>query len=156
MDVVPWHLFNSFNSGHVFTCVRAFTSIQKPNALSKVVSCPKSTQLESSTSPFFTREKVTKDLTGWIIGSIGLLTTSPDQRAWASLDDPSSDASSTFLVSSLFDDIQTELTSPTGGISYLQSCIDKKDFASILEFTKVYDLDFRKEKMGKTRQSLQD
>jgi len=76
--------------------------------------------------------------------------------AGATLDNTPSFSSSTLVIASLFDEIQNELISPSGGISYLQSCIDSKDFTSILEFTKTYDLDFRKEKMGKARKSLQD
>ena len=50
-------------------------------------------------------------------------------------------------VQKAFDVIRYELEDSKGGISYLQSCVDKADFDSILEFTKMYDLEFRKAKM---------
>jgi hypothetical protein len=50
-------------------------------------------------------------------------------------------------VQRAFDAIRYELEDSKGGISYLQSCVDKADYESILEFTKTYDLEFRKAKM---------
>lgn len=128
----------------------------KVNTVS-IITCQQASQPESihSHTPI-TRAKLNNDIAKSILVSIGILTASFNKPAWASGDVPSSYSSSTILISSLFDDVETELTSPSGGISYLQSCIDSKDFTSILEFTKAYDLDFRKEKMGKARKSLQD
>ena len=95
-----------------------------------------------------TRTTLNKNIGSFFLASIGLSYHSPAQAL--------SSFSTTFLISSLFDDIQNELTSPSGGIAYLQSCIDTRDFTSILDFTKEYDIDFRKEKMGKARKTLQD
>jgi hypothetical protein len=50
-------------------------------------------------------------------------------------------------VKQAFDAIRYELENSEGGISYLQSCVDKTDYDAIFEFTKTYDLEFRKAKM---------
>jgi hypothetical protein len=50
-------------------------------------------------------------------------------------------------VKQAFDAIRYELEDSNGGIPYLQSCVDKIDYNSIFEFTKTYDLEFRKAKM---------
>jgi len=53
-----------------------------------------------------------------------------------------------------FDAIRYELYDPKGGVAYMQSCIDKNDFASLLEFTKQYDQVLRKAAMGKAKKLL--
>jgi len=60
------------------------------------------------------------------------------------------------MVDLSFEAVRSELESSTGGIAYLKSCIDKKDYDAILEFTKTYDLEFRKAKMVKARKMLDD
>jgi hypothetical protein len=136
------------------SCAQAFSVIQKVNSLSySKISCHKSSQSDFDFA--ITRSKLNKTIGSFILSSLGLLL-SDKAPAGASLDNTPSFSSSTLVIASLFDEIQNELISPSGGISYLQSCIDSKDYASILEFTKTYDLDFRKEKMGKARKSLQD
>ena len=60
----------------------------------------------------------------------------------------------TETISSAFGDVRFELESPAGGITTLKTYIDSTDFASILEFTKYYDLEFRKAKMVKARKLI--
>ncbi len=53
-----------------------------------------------------------------------------------------------------FQNVRDQLESPDGGVKYLQSLIEKEDFEGIMEFTKNYDLEFRKAKMVKARKLL--
>ena len=50
-------------------------------------------------------------------------------------------------VTAAFDAIRFELEDPRGGIPYLQRQVDESNYEAILEFTKTYDLEFRKAKM---------
>lgn len=59
------------------------------------------------------------------------------------------------VVTSTFAPIKYELNDPNGGVAYLQGRIDAKDFAGVLEFTKSYDLEFRKLRMGRAKKLLQ-
>ena len=54
-------------------------------------------------------------------------------------------------VAAAFQAVRDELESPEGGVKILQGLVEKEDFAGIMEFTKGYDLEFRKAKMGKAR-----
>jgi hypothetical protein len=54
------------------------------------------------------------------------------------------------------DFIRNEMVDPAGGVAYLQSCIDKKDFTAIFEFTPSYDQKLRKGGMGKAKKFLED
>jgi hypothetical protein len=58
-------------------------------------------------------------------------------------------------VKQAFDEVRYELTDPNGGVTYLQQKADEKDFAALMEFTRTYDLEFRKLKMGKAKKLLQ-
>lgn len=58
-------------------------------------------------------------------------------------------------VQASFDAIRYELQSPEGGVSYMQARIDAQDWAGLLEFTKTYDQELRKLKMGKAKKLLQ-
>ena len=60
------------------------------------------------------------------------------------------------VVTTTFDAIRYELSDPNGGVSYMQQRIDESDFAGLLEFTKGYDLELRKLKMGKAKKLLQE
>lgn len=58
-------------------------------------------------------------------------------------------------VKQAFDTVRYELTDPNGGVSYLQQKADEKDFAALMEFTKTYDQELRKLRMGKAKKLLQ-
>lgn len=58
-------------------------------------------------------------------------------------------------VSTTFDPIKYELLDPNGGVSYMQGRIDAQDWAGLLEFTKTYDQELRKLRMGKAKKLLQ-
>eukprot|EP00429_Kryptoperidinium_foliaceum_P050652 CAMPEP_0176115846 /NCGR_PEP_ID=MMETSP0120_2-20121206/58177_1 /TAXON_ID=160619 /ORGANISM="Kryptoperidinium foliaceum, Strain CCMP 1326" /LENGTH=169 /DNA_ID=CAMNT_0017450087 /DNA_START=140 /DNA_END=646 /DNA_ORIENTATION=+ len=58
-------------------------------------------------------------------------------------------------VASTFDAIRYELENPEGGVSYMQKRIDEQDWAGLMEFTKTYDLELRKLRMGKAKKLLQ-
>lgn len=59
------------------------------------------------------------------------------------------------VVKKAFDEIRYELTDPNGGLAYLQRKADEEDFAALMEFTKTYDQELRKLKMGKAKKLLQ-
>lgn len=77
------------------------------------------------------------------------------ESAKAVADANSSNPTSTVVVDP-FDKVRFELSDPQGGVAYLQSCVDKEDYAAILEFTKTYDQVLRKGGMGKAKKLLQD
>jgi len=58
------------------------------------------------------------------------------------------------MVKASFAAVREQLESPDGGIQTLQSLIEKEDYDAILEFTKYYDLEFRKAKMVKARKFI--
>jgi hypothetical protein len=53
-----------------------------------------------------------------------------------------------------WDDLKFELHDPKGGVSIMQSRIDDQDFVGLMEFTKGYDLDVRKLKIGRCKAYL--
>ena len=57
-------------------------------------------------------------------------------------------------VQKAFDVIRYELEDPNGGVAYMQSCVDKVDYAALLEFTKGYDLELRKAKMSQAKKKF--
>ena len=59
------------------------------------------------------------------------------------------------MVKQAFDEVRYELSDPNGGVAYLQQKADEKDFAALMEFTKTYDQELRKLKMGKAKKLLQ-
>lgn len=59
------------------------------------------------------------------------------------------------VVTKTFDPIRYELTDPKGGVAYMQTKIDEKDFVGLMEFTKGYDLELRKLRMGTAKKLLQ-
>jgi len=54
-------------------------------------------------------------------------------------------------ISQAFLAVRYELESPEGGIKNLEELVAKEDFEEIMEFTKYYDLEFRKARMVKAR-----
>jgi hypothetical protein len=58
-------------------------------------------------------------------------------------------------VKTLYDDIRYELENPKGGVAYMQARVDDKDFEGLMEFTRTYDLELRKLRMGKAKKLLQ-
>lgn len=56
------------------------------------------------------------------------------------------------VIAKSFQNVRDELEK--GGIVELGALIEKEDFNGIMEFTKEYDLDFRKAKMGKARKFI--
>lgn len=57
-------------------------------------------------------------------------------------------------ISASFQAVRDELEAPDGGMKSLEVLIGTEDFSGIMEFTKGYDLEFRKAKMGKARKFL--
>jgi len=60
------------------------------------------------------------------------------------------------VVMQCFNNVRYELVDSQGGVSYMQGRIDTKDWVGLLEFTKSYDLELRKLRMGKAKKLLQD
>lgn len=58
-------------------------------------------------------------------------------------------------VKIVYDEIRYEIQNPKGGVAYMQGRIDDKDFEGLMEFTKTYDLELRKLRMGKAKKLLQ-
>ncbi|MGK3734083.1 MAG: hypothetical protein ACI90V_000920 [Bacillariaceae sp.] len=58
-------------------------------------------------------------------------------------------------VTERFNTVRYELQDPQGGVSYMQGRIEKEDFEGLLEFTRSYDLELRKLRMGKAKKLLQ-
>lgn len=59
------------------------------------------------------------------------------------------------LVKTTFDQIRYEISDPKGGVAYMQQKIDEQDFEGLIEFTRGYDLEMRKLRMGKAKKLLQ-
>mmetsp|Transcript_6404 Transcript_6404/g.9388 ORF Transcript_6404/g.9388 Transcript_6404/m.9388 type:complete len:207 (+) Transcript_6404:85-705(+) len=57
-------------------------------------------------------------------------------------------------IDKAFQDVRDQLESPDGGVQNLKSLVEKEDFDNIMEFTKYYDLEFRKAKVVKARRLL--
>ena len=57
-------------------------------------------------------------------------------------------------VQQAFDRIRFELEDPEGGVAYMQSCVDRRDYAALLEFTKTYDLELRKAKLSAAKKKF--
>jgi hypothetical protein len=58
------------------------------------------------------------------------------------------------MVAASFQAVRDELEAPNGGIKSLEDLVAKEDFAGLMDFTKGYDLEFRKAKMGKARKFI--
>lgn len=59
-------------------------------------------------------------------------------------------------VTECFDFIRFELENAEGGVAYMQGRIDGGDFEGLLDFSKSYDLEFRKRRFGAAKKLLQD
>jgi hypothetical protein len=59
------------------------------------------------------------------------------------------------LVKATFDPIRYEISDPKGGVAYMQQQIDAQDFTTLIDFTRGYDLEMRKIRMGKAKKLLQ-
>jgi len=57
-------------------------------------------------------------------------------------------------ITAAFQAVRYQLESPNGGVKELQALVEKEDFEAIMIFTRDYDLEFRKAKMGKARKLL--
>merc|ERR1719410_1385683 len=57
-------------------------------------------------------------------------------------------------LSEAFKKVNDELTSTSGGIQTLTTMIENKEWENIKEYTKNYDIEFRKEMMGSTRKLI--
>lgn len=60
------------------------------------------------------------------------------------------------VVTETFDFIRFELENPEGGVAYMQGRIDKEDLEGLLEFSKTYDLEFRKRRFGGAKKLMKD
>jgi hypothetical protein len=89
------------------------------------------------------------------IGAVSMIvcTTTPVTAAAA---DEKMELPSKETVIQSFDAIRYELQDSNGGVSYMQSKIDQQDFTALMEFTKTYDLELRKKRMGTAKKLLQD
>lgn len=57
-------------------------------------------------------------------------------------------------LSDAFNKVKNELTSSSGGMSILTTMINNKEWENVKEFTKNYDLEFRKAMMGSARKLI--
>lgn len=58
------------------------------------------------------------------------------------------------IVTQTFAPIKFELSDPQGGVATMQSRIDANDFAGLMEFTRTYDLEMRKLRMGRAKKLM--
>ena len=85
--------------------------------------------------------------------AVVVLTTSIPVQA----QEETSDKDGSSAVHDAFQRVRMELEDPnTGGVQYLQNAIDREDFASVLEFSKQYDLQLRKAGMVRAKKLLTD
>jgi hypothetical protein len=82
--------------------------------------------------------------------------TNPVTATAAAANDDDMELPSKETVTKSFDAIRYELQDSNGGVSYMQSKIDQQDFVALMEFTKTYDLELRKKRMGTAKKLLQD
>mmetsp|Transcript_14908 Transcript_14908/g.30896 ORF Transcript_14908/g.30896 Transcript_14908/m.30896 type:complete len:223 (+) Transcript_14908:90-758(+) len=59
-------------------------------------------------------------------------------------------------VTVAFDFIRFELNNSEGGVAYMQGRIDQEDLEGLLEFSRTYDLEFRKRRFGGAKKLFQD
>ena len=59
-------------------------------------------------------------------------------------------------IEKYFNDVRYELEDPEGGIPRIENALANRDWGFIKEFTKGYDLDLRKKKMGYARKMMTD
>jgi hypothetical protein len=59
------------------------------------------------------------------------------------------------LVINTFAPIKYELLDPNGGVAIMQGRIDEQDFIGLMDFTRTYDLEMRKLRMGRAKKLLQ-
>lgn len=59
-------------------------------------------------------------------------------------------------VTECFDFIRFELDNSEGGVAYMQGRIDQEDLEGLLEFSKTYDLEFRKRRFKAAKKLMQD
>lgn len=59
-------------------------------------------------------------------------------------------------VASAFGAVRYELESPEGGVATLTALVEAEDYTAVMDFTRDYDLEFRKAKMGRARKLLTD
>lgn len=57
------------------------------------------------------------------------------------------------VVRAAFDKVQKQVAE---GVAYMQECIDRKDFAALMEYSKTYDQILRKGAMGTAKKMLED
>jgi hypothetical protein len=57
-------------------------------------------------------------------------------------------------VTTTFGSIRYELQNPEGGVNYMQGRIDAQDFPGLMDFTRTYDLELRKLRMGRAKKLL--
>lgn len=76
----------------------------------------------------------------------------PSSPAWAAED---IELPTKEVVATAFDSIRFELADPSGGVAIMQQRIDEKDFPGLMEFTRTYDLELRKLRMGRAKKLLQ-
>lgn len=57
-------------------------------------------------------------------------------------------------VREAFDAVRREVLSDSGGVAYLQTAVESRDFPALLEFTKTYDQRLRKGAMGRAKKLL--
>jgi hypothetical protein len=59
------------------------------------------------------------------------------------------------VVTKTFDSIRFELADPGGGVAYMQQRIEEQDFVGLMEFTKTYDQELRKLRIGRAKKLIQ-
>lgn len=92
------------------------------------------------------------------IVSVGVLTyhNDPAVAKSSSSKEAEDELPSKEYVRECFNIVRYEISDSQGGVAYMQERIDKEDFVGLLEFTRTYDLELRKLRMGKAKKLIQD
>jgi hypothetical protein len=125
----------------VLSCILLLATIQTAAAFSANQS-PKTAPSQSSSRKDFLQKAS-------LAFGVALLPSSP---GWAAdeIELPTKE-----VVTKTFDSIRYELADPRGGVAYMQQRIDEEDFDGLMDFTRTYDLEMRKLRMGRAKKLIQ-
>jgi hypothetical protein len=110
---------------------------------------PQKFHTTSQSQDDISRRRFFGQFTSLAFGAVSISATSRPGNAAEEVVLPTKEA-----VKAAYDEIRYELENPKGGVSYMQEKVDEKDFEGLMEFTKTYDLEMRKLRMGKAKKLL--
>jgi hypothetical protein len=146
-----------------YTAVLLLAAVSIPNKVSAFATrqpnnpkAVQSVQVEDAAPPHNSRRRVLQQfpfLFGLAITTTSLLL--PAAPALAAAKEEPEALPTQQVVTAAFDAIRYELKDPQGGVAIMQERIDQQDWAGLMEFTRGYDLEMRKLRMGRAKKLLQ-